>query len=190
MVPDLLARFRRDHPQVSVNLLDLTAMEQAEALSNGRIDAGFIGFAEEADRAGLSKQKVGNCQFLVALPRHHALARQKKIRLESLRDDFFIAISEKSYPAAAHVITNACQLAGFRPKVLQSAERGFTAIGLVAANCGVALLPEALHALPHQGVLFRPLTAPVEADLFLAWPDREPIDSLRSFREAITRFTQ
>jgi DNA-binding transcriptional LysR family regulator len=188
--PAVLARFWRDYPQVAVNLFDRTAMQQAKALAEGRLDAGFIGFAEEADRTGLSKLKVGSCQFLVALPRQHALARQKKVSLEALREEFFIAISEESYPAAAHVISSACRRAGFRPKALQSAERGFTAISLVAANCGVALLPEALQALPHEGVIFCPLAQPVKADLFLAWHDQGQAELLRNFREAVSRFTR
>lgn len=187
VAPEVLARFRGEHPQVAVNLFDMTAMQQAQALTEGKLDAGFIGFAEEADGAGLSKQKVGSCQFLVVLPKRHALARQKKVSLKALTEDFFIAISEESYPAAAHVMRSACWQAGFRPKVLQSAERGFTVIGLVAANCGVALLPEALQALPHEGVVFRSLAHPVQADLFLAWHDREPADLLRSFREVVTQ---
>ena len=33
----------------------------------------------------------------------------------------------------------------------------------------VALLPESLRALPHPGVVFRPLADPPVADLYLAW---------------------
>jgi len=37
---------------VSVHLLDLTATQQAAALIKGQLDAGLIGFADEADAAG------------------------------------------------------------------------------------------------------------------------------------------
>jgi DNA-binding transcriptional LysR family regulator len=42
-------------------------------------------------------------------------------------------------------------------------------LSLVAAGCGVALLPEPLSALPHANVIFRPPTVAVSADLFLAF---------------------
>ena len=65
-------------------------------------------------------------------------------------------------------VASACEEAGFHPKILQSAERGFTLLNLVSANCGVAIVPEPLRALPHNGVTFRPLAKPIFEDLYLA----------------------
>src|SRR5438093_2064139 len=44
-IPGVIAEFRRKHPETGVNLFDYTATQQAEALKEGRLDAGFIGFA-------------------------------------------------------------------------------------------------------------------------------------------------
>jgi DNA-binding transcriptional LysR family regulator len=169
LVPATVERFRRKLPNVSVNLFDMTATQQAEALVQGRLDAGFIGFAHEADAAGLSKRKVGTCAFVAALPKNHRAARKPKVPLATLAQDFFFVISEQNYPGASRFVLEACQRAGFRPKILQAAERGHTILGLVAGNCGVALLPEPLRALPHPGVIFRPLAQPPTGDLFIAW---------------------
>ena len=169
LVPATVERFRRQLPNVAVNLFDLTATQQADALVHGRLDAGFIGFAHEADAAGLSKRKVGTCAFVAALPKNHRAARKSKVPLATLAQDFFFVISEQNYPGASRFVLEACQRAGFRPKILQAAERGHTILGLVAGNCGVALLPEPLRALPHPGVIFRPLTQPPTGDLFIAW---------------------
>jgi DNA-binding transcriptional LysR family regulator len=169
VVPEVVTRFRTQRPEVSINLFDLTATRQAEALVQGNIDAGFIGFAHEADAARLSKQKVGTCTFLAALPKNHRAARQSKVPLASLADDFFLMISQQSYPGASRFVSDACEKAGFRPKILQTVERGYTILGLVAANCGVALLPMSLRHLPHPGVVFRPLSDPPAGDLFIAW---------------------
>ena len=169
LVPATIERFRRELPNVAVNLFDMTATQQAEALVQGRLDAGFIGFAQEADAAGLSKRKVGTCAFVAALPKNHRAARKPKVPLATLAQDFFFVISEQNYPGASRFVLEACQRAGFRPKILQAAERGHTILGLVAGNCGVSLLPEPLRALPHPGVIFRPLTHPPTGDLFIAW---------------------
>jgi DNA-binding transcriptional LysR family regulator len=169
LVPAVVARFRRDFPNIAVNLFDLTATQQAAALAEGRLDAGFIGFAEEADAAGLSKRKVGECAFVAALPKNHPSARRRTVALSALSQDFFFVISEEHYPGAAHWVRKACQQAGFRPRVLQSAGRGHTILSLVAGNCGVAVLPEPLQALPHPGVVFRPLKDSTRSDLFVAW---------------------
>jgi DNA-binding transcriptional LysR family regulator len=169
LAPAAVTRFRREFPDVAVNLFDMTATQQAAALVEGKLDAGFIGFAQEADAAGLEKRRVGACALVAALPKAHRAARKSKVTLSTLAKEFFFVISDEHYPGASRLVLAACERAGFRPKILQTAERGHTILGLVAGNCGVALLPEPLRALPHPGVVFRPLTDATESDLFVAW---------------------
>lgn len=167
LVPPVLARFRQRSPETAVHLFDLAP--QAQALIQGRLDAGFIGFAHEAGMAGLHKRKVGTCTFVAILPKDHRAARKSTVPLASLSDDFFLGISDQTYPGASRCVTEACERAGFRPKILQMVERGYTILGLVAGKCGVALLPESLKAMPHSGIVFRPLADPPAADLFVSW---------------------
>jgi DNA-binding transcriptional LysR family regulator len=181
LIPETMARFHQQCPQAAINLFDLTATQQAESLVEGRLDAGLIGFAHEADAAKLAKRSIGQCTFMAALPENHPVARKRVVPLEALAQDFFFAISEQSYPGASHYVTEACAQAGFRPKILQNSERGFTILGLVAGNCGVALLPESLRALPHSGVVFRPLVKPPRAELFVAWNPSHHSPLLDSF---------
>jgi len=169
LAPGAIGRFREILPAVPVHLFDLSATEQAEALLADQLDAGFIGFAHEAERAGLAKRKVASSRFMAALPAQHRAARQARLSLRSLRDDLFLTISERTYPGASRYVAEACAQAGFRPRILQAVERGYTILGLVAGNCGVALLPETLRRLPHPGVVFRPLESAPELDLFVAW---------------------
>ncbi|HEX4119284.1 MAG TPA: LysR substrate-binding domain-containing protein [Verrucomicrobiae bacterium] len=177
-VPHVLERFRRHCPETAVHLFDLAPLAQARAILEGRLDAAFIGFAHEANCPGLKKRKVGSCTFVAALPKKHPAARKSVVPLETLAGDLFLGISAETFPGASRHVTNACVRAGFRPKILQTVERGYTILGLVAGNCGVALLPESLKALPHPGIVFRPLDNPPVADLFVAWragPARPPL---------------
>jgi DNA-binding transcriptional LysR family regulator len=180
-VPPLLERFRGRFPETAVHLFDLAPLEQARAILEGRLDAGFIGFAHEANSAGLSKRKVGSSTFVAALPRNHRAARKSVVSLASLADDFFLGISAETFPGASRYVTDACIRAGFRPKFLQMVERGYTILGLVAGDCGVALLPESLKALPHPGIVFRPLADPPVADLFVAWRAKSSPQVLNEF---------
>lgn len=187
LLPPLLDRFRRQYPSVPVHLSDLSATLQAEAMRQGELDAGLIGFALEADEAKLSKRKISDCIFVAVLPRGHRLARSSKIPLEALAEEPFLAISEQSYPGAWRCVLEACRKAGFRPKVRQSAERGYAIVSLVAGHCGVALLPEPLRALPHPGVVFRQLKDPPESDLYIAWPPGRQTTSVDAFLELLPR---
>jgi len=180
-VPPWLEAFRQRHPGSTAHLFDLTPGEQARALLDGKLDAGFIGFACEAGVPGLSQRQIGTCQFVVALPRHHALSRQSKISLPRLGNELFLGISEQTYPGAARCVSAAFARAGVRPKYVQMVERGFTILGLVAGGGGLALVPETLRALPHAGVVFRPLVQPPTADLYVAWRTDNPSPALQQF---------
>jgi DNA-binding transcriptional LysR family regulator len=185
MVPAVLERFRRRSPETAVHLFDLPPLEQAQSLIEGRLDAGFIGFAHEADSRGLSKRKIGVCSFVAALPKNHPAARKSIVRLATLADEFFLGISDRTYPGASRQVLAACEEAGFRPKILQMVERGYTILGLVAGKCGVALLPESLKGLPHPGTVFRPLEKPPTADLFVCWRTGSPPTALSNFLSAL-----
>ena len=185
LVPPVLERFRRRSPETAVHLFDLPPLAQASAILEGRLDAGFIGFAHEANSTGLSKQAVGSCAFVAALPKNHPAARKSVVPLASLADDFFFGISTETFPGASRYVTEACARAGFRPRILQMVERGYTILGLVAGNCGVALLPESLKAMPHPGIIFRPLADPPVAELYLAWRKNSPQPVLEDFLAAL-----
>lgn len=185
LAPQWIAAFRQRMPQVAVNLLDLTATQQAEALKQGRIDLGCIGFAFEPDAAKLAKRKVGRSAFMAALPEKHPLASKRAVALADLARDSFIVISDDTYPGAARFLREACQRAEFGPKILQTVERGYTILGLVAGNCGVTLLPESLQALPHPGVVFRRVIDAPEGDLFVAWNPLFQTPACREFLNAL-----
>jgi DNA-binding transcriptional LysR family regulator len=182
-VPGVLERYRRDSPGTAVHLFDLSPRQQTDALKEGRVDAGFIGF--EADTGGFLKRKVGSCRFVAVLPENHPCASKRAVNLATLADEFFLGISDQTYPTASRYVTQACEQAGFRPRFVQMVERGFSILGLVAANCGVALVPESLKAMPHPGAVFRPLTVPVTADLYLAWRSEKAGAPLSGFLAAL-----
>jgi len=167
--PAVLQRLRARVPGLTVNLFDMTASQQSSALVAARLDFGFIGTALEAEAAALEKARIGQCEFSIVLPRAHRSARRNSIELSTLRDELFLLISEDHFPGALRVMQEGCEAAGFCPRILSTAERGHTILGLVAAGCGVALLPDTLRALPHDGLVFRKPAQTIRADLYLAW---------------------
>ena len=187
-VPGVIFAFRHAHPETAVNLFDFTATQQASAVKEDRLDAGFIGFAHEADAAGLEKLQVGEAAFVAALPKGHSLAKREKLPLVDLANEGFFLISEQSYPGASQLVMDAFKEAGFRPKILQTAERGHTILSLVASGCGVALVPESLRALPHDGVVFRGVSPIPNAGLYIAWKPGAPNAARDAFVKSLPAF--
>jgi DNA-binding transcriptional LysR family regulator len=169
ITPAALAGLRQKWPDVTVNLFDMNAEEQRAALAAGKIDAGFIGFEQDTEGSGLARHRIGKSEFMLVLPDDHPLVAHDCVSLADLSRELFIAVSERTYPSAASCASDICLEGGFRPRILQAAERGYTVLALVAARCGVALLPASLAAMPHTGVEFRPLVQRPARELYIAW---------------------
>jgi DNA-binding transcriptional LysR family regulator len=170
LLPATLGAFRKLSPGVALNLFDMTSAEQFLALEGHKIDLGFVGMAPPAFFGhALLWECVAHDVIVVALAERHPLAKKSKVRLTDLATQFFIGMSAKTHPGAREWLLDTCQRAGFTAKVLQEADAEPTAIKFVADGLGVALMPEQITGLPHDGVLFRALSPPLRRESTIAW---------------------
>jgi DNA-binding transcriptional LysR family regulator len=121
-----------------------------EALRNGTLDAGFIRMPlQEPD---LSITLVNREPFAIVLPKGHPLSHKANLKLSDLAREPFIAYGERWAPAFYQTWTGLCREAGFTPNVIQETGEMDTAVGLVAAGLGVAILPEGITRR-NRGIL-------------------------------------
>jgi len=172
LLPATLGAFRKLCPGVALNLFDMRSDEQFQALDSRRIDLGFVGLRPALSGHDLLSECFAHDTMLVALPDHHPLAEKPKVKLADLASQFFIGMSAKTYPGAREWLLETCRDAGFTAKILQEADTEPTAIRFVADGLGAALMPEQITGLPHEGVVFRPLSPPLRRESTIAWrPD-------------------
>src|SRR5258706_7471134 len=98
VVPDSLRRFRERQPDAELQLTPATSLEQIEALRSGRLDAGFVFNMPKTD-AELDHIPVASQHVELAVPKGHALARMKNIRLRDLVDASFVWFPRREAPA-------------------------------------------------------------------------------------------
>jgi DNA-binding transcriptional LysR family regulator len=122
LLPKTLSAFRQDHPQVSLNLFDMTPAEQFRALEARKIDLGFVGLRFPAASESLQWECLARHKTVVALPIKHPLAKQKTVALRDLKTMFFVGMSEKTNPGFRDWLSKTCEPAGFTPRILQDAE--------------------------------------------------------------------
>ena len=136
-------RSNRSFPNVPINLFDMSCGDQFRALEEGRIDLGFVGLREPIAERGLQFLPIASYPTVAASGQEQS-AREKAaiVPLKKLKPMFFIGMSEDSYPGYRRWLTQTCRKAGFGPKVLQDMEIERTLIQAVAADLGVAILPE------------------------------------------------
>jgi DNA-binding transcriptional LysR family regulator len=181
LLPITLATFQRSFPTVSINLFEMTCGDQFRALENGKIDLGFVGLREPIEERGLQFRSIASYKTVAALAKSNPLAKKPIIKLRDLEPMFFIGISERAYPGYRHWLTTTCQQVGFTPKVLQDADIERALIQAVAAGLGVALLPDQVKKLPHENVVFRPLSPTVVTESCIAWKAENRSAALKAY---------
>ena len=181
LLPATLGAFRKLCPRVALNLFDMTRAEQFEALDGHKIDLGFVGLRPARSGHDLRSEGVAHDTMLVALPASHPLAKKPKLKLADLAPQHFICKSDKTHPGVREWLLETCQGAGFAVKILQEAAAEPAMIQFVADGLGVALLPEQTAALPHEGVVFRPLTPPLRRESTIAWRADNPSKPLQDY---------
>ena len=184
-LPITLAALQRSLPTVSINLFDMTRGDQFRALEEGKIDLGFVGLRESIEERGLQFRSVASHKTVAGLAKSNQLAKKTIIELRDLKPIFFIGMSETAYPGYRRWLTTTCQQVGFMPRVLQDADIERTVIRAVAAGLGVALLPDHVKKLPHENVVFRPLTPTVMTESCIAWKGENTSVALRAYVEIV-----
>src|SRR5262245_48686951 len=156
VLPEVIRRFRDAYPKVEMTLSELITVQQAEALKSGRIDVGF-------GRLVLDDPEIGNEVLLnepivAALPARHALLRRARLGLAELVGEPLILYPARPRPSYADHVIQVFRTYGLTPTVEMEANELQTAIGLVAAGVGLALVPESVRRLHREDVAYRPLS--------------------------------
>jgi LysR family transcriptional activator of glutamate synthase operon len=139
LLPSVIAEYRAEHPNVKFVLKQGTYHVLIRELLEGEIDLAFISpFPEVHDE--VEGELLLTEELKVILPSSHLLAHYTSIRLEQIKDDSFVMFSDQY--SLRSIVLEACQKAGFVPRIGFEGEETDTIRGLVAAGLGVSLLPE------------------------------------------------
>lgn len=172
IVPQLLQRFRISSPDVEVLLHEMGTSAQITALRAGELDVALmysLGSDEFAYRELVPESLV------IALPEKHPLAERDSVALKDLAQEVLILPSLAIAAVLHHAVLSECADAGFQPKRLQEVATAQTALGLVSAQFGIAILPGSVRSLTRTGVTLRPIrSSHIQIQLALLWPKEHP----------------
>lgn len=186
VLPRILRRFREQFPDVELVLLELPGVEQWQALREKRIHVGFARLPEP--EAGIVLEPVAHDTLMAALPAGHPLAQHAELRLSDLAAEPFILYPPQPESPFGEYVLRLCTEAGFTPRVVQKTGEIQTAVSLVDAGIGVAIVPASTQNLRREGVVYRPLVDPVPTiELTLGYRTNEPSPILPRFLEIVRR---
>ena len=156
-----LKEFTRKNGDTEVSLKELAPQHQVRGLRDGRIDLALLGNPCLELSREFRVITLRRVPFCAVVPEDHRLARRARVALGELKGETFIGFADDLFPGRNASISNACEQAGFTPKLIPRIENLTALLATVAAGQGVALAPEEVRQLPHQGAVFVPLKRPV-----------------------------
>lgn len=164
IVPRALAHMHREHPDVEISLAEHEPPQALAALRSGECDLAIVFVYEgstvdvgAADLDGLSVTALLDDEVRIAMPHSHPQAQHDTVRLADLADVSWVAGCPR---CRVHVVAMA-QEVGFFPKFSYEIEDYVAQLGLVAADLGVALIPDLiLDTAAHPDVAIRPTSPP------------------------------
>ncbi|MEG1454287.1 MAG: LysR family transcriptional regulator [Comamonas sp.] len=140
-VPILLRKLRQQHPKLDIRLVELSSIQQVEALRTGRIDLGFgrIG----ANDSAVARIVLREERLVLAMPSTTPCAAKppQPMWLAELADQKLIVYPKNPRPSFADQILALIEGCGVRPAEIIEVNELQTALGLVASEAGVCIIP-------------------------------------------------
>ena len=157
-LPETLRQFRHAAGDIEIELVDLSTLEQVEALRDGRIDAGLgrIRITDPAVRREILQEEP----LVAALPANHPLAGHQRLNLAEIATQTLIIYPRSPSPSYADQVLDLMRDHGVNTLRTTEVREIQTALGLVAAEAGIAIVPYSMRQLRPDDVTYIALDHP------------------------------
>ena len=156
-LPPVIKHLRAINTHLDIDLRALSAPEQVAAIRNGAID---VGLGRELISDDHVEQTVIRQEpFLVALYASHILASDNppSLRFADLAGDTFISYHDQSTGRRSDPVARLMDRAHFVPVRKTEIRDVLAALGLVAAEAGICIVPATVQRMRSTDVCYKPL---------------------------------
>ncbi|WP_250162401.1 LysR family transcriptional regulator [Psychrobacter sp. WY6] len=170
-MPAVIAQFSKQHPEISVSLLDCSAENLLRHIQDIEVDLGVgteLGFMEAED--DINADLLYQLPFCVVMPDNHALAQKHEmwqdlldIPLITLQGPFIEQVTAELDDRIASHIQQARYKVNFMSTALEMTRQGF---GITLC---LPYMPEVIDWVSANGLQMRPLAQPVKMRQFFIY---------------------
>ncbi|MEV6399656.1 LysR family transcriptional regulator [Streptomyces sp. NPDC051907] len=163
LVAPAVARLRREHPGVQVDLRLIDPDDPLPEVRKGRADLAVV-VQRRDQRQDRPREEIRLVHLLddpyrAVLPKGHRLAAQRVLDLADLADEPWVGNEWPEGPCH-QIVLDACASAGFTPDFVVESEDYATAQGFVAAGLGISLMPAIGLGNRHPSIVVRKVRNP------------------------------
>lgn len=138
LLPAMLSSFSRQHPTVSVSVVEEITPTLLERLHQGTLDLALLALPIDGDEL-ISTELMQESLFAV-LPERHPLASRRSIVLDDMRDEPFLLLKEGH--CFRENALQACRQSRVNPNVVFESGQFATILAMVSAGMGVSVVPQ------------------------------------------------
>ncbi|ART46781.1 LysR family transcriptional regulator [Acidovorax carolinensis] len=157
LLPELIPSLRERFPKIELELTEATSSEILDGLVSRRFDVGFVRYPV-LHPAPFELLPMDRDDFVLAVSERSPLAAQEAIALSEAAHEPFIMYPRDKVPSLSALALMRCQLSGFTPHVAQEAMQVQTIMSLVASGLGVGLVAGVARLVMPRGVKCLALT--------------------------------
>ncbi|WJH40159.1 LysR family transcriptional regulator [Aliirhizobium terrae] len=184
LLPEALQAFRRRHPDVEVELVEMNSPSLETALITGTIDLAIL--HPPLGHLELMVRSLPDEPLILALPESHPLAAFEEIPIRALADEPMLIAPRAVGPSIYDRMIALFQSEGVTPHVVQEVTPMTTLSGLVAAGTGIGFVTHGLSRQPRPGVCYRPVTpTPPSLPMAASWLKPELTATGRRFLDEV-----
>ena len=155
-LPRTVRAFRRDFPNIHLELREATTAAQVVALREGASDLAVL-LPPLPDPVGLRMIPFDEDRLAIAVPVTHRLASRAKVELSELAEEPFVIWPAAEGRGFHRRVEKLCSEAGFIPRVVQEAHHIHSVLSLVAAEVGVSVVPASMTSFRAEEIVYWPI---------------------------------
>ncbi|WP_394236961.1 LysR family transcriptional regulator [Niallia oryzisoli] len=183
LFPNVLAGFKKEYPQIDIQMVEYNAKQLKYKVEEGDIDLGITVLPVNTEL--FETIPLLSEELVVLVDSEHWLVKSESVSLADLKNESFILLTEDF--ALHDVVTQACMQSGFEPIVAYKSSLWDLIGEMVATKLGISIIPRSMVRFINQDVHAISLSNPhIEWEIVLVYKKNKYLSfAAREFMEYI-----
>ncbi|VTU45831.1 LysR family transcriptional regulator [Variovorax sp. PBL-E5] len=174
LLPQLVPKLRRAMPEVELQFVEMSTLTYEALIAELKVTVALC--MPPIQRAGIAASVVGTQPLRVAMPARSPMARLRAIPLAKLQGGTLISLPTFAESADSSVVATLLRRHHVTMQIAHRVETVHSALALVMAGEGMAILPACAALGSPPGLVFKPLLDVKDGfDVAVCW--RSDLDS-------------